>query len=116
MSRLRWWLLAAALLAVTVLWHYVIWERLVWFTGARDEAGPAYGFWSGFGGSWLPGYLGLGLLFYWHHQCNRHGCWNWGRYTTASGIRVCRRDHPDLKDHPKLTAEVIHRLHHERGQ
>lgn len=116
MARWRWWLTAAVLLTVTVAWHYVIWQRFVWLTGAKDEPGPWYGFWSGFGGSWLPGYLGLGLLFYWHHQCQQAGCWNWGRHLAAGHLRVCRHHHPDLKDYPQITAEVIRRLHHEHKQ
>lgn len=116
LPRWRIWVPAVAIAAVTVIWHSVAWQRFVWFTGARDEPGPLYGFWSGFGGSWLPGYLGLAFVVYWHHQCQRSGCWRWGRHATASGLRVCRRDHPDLKDHPRLTAEVIHRLHAEHKQ
>lgn len=65
-------------------------------TGAGNEAGKAYGFWSGFGGS-IPDFLILGglITFLRQRNCEVHRCWRLGRHQTAANHRVCRRHHPD---------------------
>lgn len=80
-------------------------------TGTVGEAGPYYGFFSGFGSIILPPFLdGLvfAALFWWHHQCAVHGCWWYARRTTAAGERACWKHHP----HKKRTADDVHAAHH----
>lgn len=63
-----------------------------WITGARDEAGRAYGFWSGFGGS-IPDFLIVGGLatYYRQHECHNATCHWPAKHTTAKGYRLCKR-------------------------
>jgi hypothetical protein len=84
-----------------------------WLTGARDESGTAYGLWSGFGGA-LPDVMIAVALAGWlrHNNCAQHRCWRLGRHPVGdSGVRTCRRHHPVLGRHGKLTAEKIASLH-----
>lgn len=85
--------------------------------GSRDESGAWYGFWSGFGGS-APDILIITALIAWwkQHNCHQHRCWRIGRHPVdGTGISTCRRHHPVLGGHGKLTAEKIRHLH-ERAQ
>ncbi len=81
-------------------------------TGAVNEAGPYYGFWSGFGSDLgeiaLIGGI-IGVLR--QHNCEVKGCLRLGRHRTAAGHKVCRRHHPD--DH--LTAGQV-REHHDQAK
>ena len=85
-------------------------------TGADNEPGKAYGFWSGFGGS-VPDVLiitGLGA-WYWQHTCHQRRCWRVGRHPAAGGtFKLCRRHHPDLMGQ-RPTLELMHRLHREHA-
>jgi hypothetical protein len=83
------------------------------FTGAKNEAGWPYGLWSGFGGA-LPDILILTALTGWlhHNNCHQHRCWRLGRHPVGdTGLRVCRRHHPELGRHGRLTASKIAELH-----
>jgi len=114
MKQLRWPLLAVAavLTACTVYWWPHVRNEFFVLAGSRDEAGGWYGFHSGFGGSWIPAYAGLLLLFWWHHQCGVHGCYWYARRTTAAGERACWRHHPE----PRRTVHDLRRAHHEAKQ
>lgn len=82
------------------------------FTGAKNEAGWPYGLWSGFGGS-VPDILILTAMvgWYWHRTCHQHRCWRIGRHPVgATGIKTCRRHHPELGNHRHLTGAAIRRL------
>lgn len=73
-------------------------------TGTVNEAGPYYGFFSGFGSDLteiaVVGAL-LGLLR--KHNCSVHGCWRIGRHKVPGTDHVCCRRHtpggaPSLQD------------------
>lgn len=84
-----------------------------WLTGARDESGTAYGLWSGFGGA-VPDVMILAAMIGWykHQNCHQHRCWRIGRHKVGdTGIVVCRRHHPVLGQHDRLTGEAIKALH-----
>jgi hypothetical protein len=94
-------------------WPHVRNEYFV-LTGARNETGGYYGLWSGFGGA-LPDVLIFSAMlgWYWHRTCHVSRCWRIGRHPAAGGaLHLCAHHHPDLAG-KTLTAEVIHRLHHE---
>jgi hypothetical protein len=82
-------------------------------TGARDESGTAYGLLSGAGGA-LPDVLMLTAIggWYLHRTCHVSRCWRAGRHPVGTtGVKTCRRHHPELRHHRRLTAERIARLH-----
>lgn len=67
-----------------------------WFmllTGANDEGGSVYGFWSGFGGS-IPDFLILGGLITLarKHNCHQQGCPRIGRHV-VDGTPWCNKHH-----------------------
>jgi hypothetical protein len=77
-------------------------------TGTVNEAGPYYGFWSGFGSDIGEIAIIGGLVtVVRRHNCEVHGCWRIGRHQTAAGHHVCRRHHPD----DRLTAENVTAAH-----
>lgn len=91
--------------------HWLGWYW--WLTGARDESGRAYGFWSGFGGS-IPDFLILGgiVTLYRHHNCHVKGCPWIGRHEyEKDGVtfKVCKTHHPAISAMP-TAAEL--REHH----
>lgn len=75
--------------------------------GLDDGSGPVYLFWSGWFGD--VGLFTVAATFLRHRNCEVHGCWRFGRHSTAAGHRVCRRHHPD--DH--LTVEGVLAAHQE---
>jgi hypothetical protein len=70
-----------------------IFHWLLALTGAKDEAGSWYGFWSGFGGS-VPDFLLLGglITLVKKHNCHQGRCWRIGRHT-VDGTPWCNRHH-----------------------
>lgn len=73
-----------------------MWHSILDFFGITDEAGPGYGFWSGFGSDLGEAAIIGGLISVLRkHNCEVHGCWRIGRHTTAAGHNVCRIHHPD---------------------
>ena len=77
-------------------------------TGTVNEAGPYYGFFSGFGSDLGEITLIGGVYALLRHgNCEVKGCWRLGRHQTAAGHKVCRRHHPD--DH--LTPGDVHAAH-----
>jgi hypothetical protein len=87
-----------------------IWDWLVAVSGARDETGAWYGFWSGFAGSNI--FLAGGLLtLYWRHCCHVHRCLRIGRHhVTGTPWVTCRKHHPAING-SKVTAQHIADAH-----
>jgi hypothetical protein len=96
--------LVCAAVAGVILW--VLHARLVghWLqvhTGTVNEAGPYYGFWSGFGSDiaefGILGAIGTGLYqLVKKVNCHEPGCWRVGTHPAAGGqFMLCYRHHPD---------------------
>jgi hypothetical protein len=83
-------------------------------TGANNEAGKAYGFWSGFGGTVLFSAVIVAPAWWWHHTCHHSPwCLRWGKYEAAGGVfRLCAAHHPDLAGQ-RPHRDLIHRMHAE---
>lgn len=79
-------------------------------TGTVNEAGPYYGFWSGFGSdlgelALVGGVITLAR----HHNCGTKGCWRIGKHKYAmNGIEhnLCRKHHP-LHTGKPVTAQEL---------
>src|SRR5271165_6758535 len=90
-------------------------------TGAVNEPGPYYGFWSGFGSDiaefGILGAIGTGLYqLVKKVNCHEPGCWRVGTHPAADGqFMLCYRHHPDYMG-KKPTHELIQRLHAERKE
>lgn len=90
-------------------------------TGIINEAGPYYGFWSGFGSDIaefsILGAIATGIYqLIRKHNCHEPGCWRIGAHPAADGqFMLCYRHHPDLHG-MKPTHELIERLHREHLQ
>jgi hypothetical protein len=88
-------------------------------TGANNEAGAAYGFWSGFGGCFLASGISTAIAlffgFYIHHTCHYSArCLRWGHHPLAGGMyKVCARHHPDHADGKRPRGLALHALHRE---
>lgn len=93
------------------IYHWFM-NFLAHISGYRNESGPVYGFWSGFGGAWVLGYAGLGLGFLWHAQCHVTHCYWPARRITAAGDRACWRHHP----HKKITEAMLLKRHRDAEQ
>lgn len=97
-----------------MIWQWLL-HAYYHVSGADNEGGTAYGSWSGIAGAtacfaWIP----ASAVIYRHNNCHQHRCWRLGRHPVGdAGIRVCRRHHPELGRHRRLTADVIAE-HHER--
>jgi hypothetical protein len=118
--RLFW--LAVILACVAVVLSYVFHNALnaAFFavTGAKDEAGPVYGTWSGFaGGLQVFEWIALGCLIYWRGTCHASPwCLRHGKYEAAGGMfKLCGHHHPDVgsRKDGESHLEMIHRLHFE---
>ena len=80
--------------------HPVYW--FLHYTGISNEAGPWYGFWSGFGSD--IGELAIlgGLVTVVRHwNCCVPGCWRLGHPDPEHGHPACRHHH-SRRDHPAL--------------
>ena len=79
-------------------------------TGTVNEAGPYYGFWSGFGSDLgelaiIGGLIGI----YRKHNCHVKGCWRIGRHPVeGTDFTVCRPHHPDKAP---TAADLRHKYH-----
>ena len=116
-------LLSAAALGI-VLW--VLNARPVdhWlgvYTGTINEAGPYYGFWSGFGAD-LSEFAIIGVVGTAIYQlvkrfnCHEPGCWRVGTHGAAEGqFLLCYRHHPDFHG-KKPTHELIEQIHREKAE
>lgn len=87
-------------------------------TGTINEAGPYYGFWSGFGSDLeelgiLGGITAAIYQLIKKHNCHEPRCWRIGQHPAADGrFMLCYRHHPDFQG-KKPTHELIERLHRE---
>lgn len=89
-----------------------VWAWIEHVTGTNNEAGTYYGFWSGFGGSFLapnPYILVTAFLVVRHHNCSQKGCWRLSRHITKDGHRLCHT-HVRLPL-SKLTLPEVHPDH-----
>jgi hypothetical protein len=129
MTMLRRHLLAAVLVTEAVVVVAVVWLLHVphlghWLQvhlGIIDEAGPYYGFWSGFGSDLAElSILGaIGTAVYQQvrkFNCHQPGCWRIGNHPAAGGqFMLCYRHHPDYQG--RLPgADLIERLHREHTE
>lgn len=110
------------LLALVVLVICYWSDSAHWFlryTGADQEGGTWYGFWSGFGGS-IPDFLILGSIVtvYRHHNCHVKGCLRLGKPVDGTPYLACPVHHPAHEGTRRsVSSEVInlaHRAHLER--
>jgi hypothetical protein len=110
--------IAAALLAISVaIAHFAMLQHwLAVHTGTVNEAGPYYGFWSGFGSDLTEfGIISVVTTGVYQlvrkYNCHEPGCWRVGTHPAANGqFLLCYRHHPDFAG-KKPTAETIRRLH-----
>jgi hypothetical protein len=110
---------AAVVLAIVWLLHVPhLGHWLQVHLGIIDEAGPYYGFWSGFGSDLAElSILGaIGTAVYQQvrkFNCHQPGCWRIGNHPAAGGqFMLCYRHHPDYQGRPP-GADLIKRLHRE---
>ncbi len=96
-------------------WH----DTQAWFlryTGANNEPGTWYGFWSGFGGS-IPDFLIVGSIVtvYRHHNCHVRGCLRLGKPVEGTPYLACSIHHPAHEGHRRsVSLDVIRRAHQAR--
>lgn len=88
-------------------------HQVLFLTGAGNEPGHIYGFWSGFGGSLLFSAMVLLPPWYYQHTCHDHfSCLRWGKHEAAGGtFKLCWRHHPDMGERPHR--KMIAQLHRE---
>src|SRR3954453_4586053 len=113
-----------AALVLATIWllhvpHLGYW--LQFHLGIVDEAGPYYGFWSGFG-STLAEISALGAIGNGVYQlvkkfnCHQPRCWRVGNHAAAGGqFMLCYRHHPDYQGR-RPGADLIERLHREHKE
>lgn len=88
-----------------MLGHFLHW--LAVHTGTVNEAGPYYGFWSGFGSD-IQEFAIFGVVFgaFRKHNCESPWCLRIGRHPTADGLHhLCHHHHPEL-GHRRSLAEI----------
>jgi hypothetical protein len=71
-----------------------IWLWALHVTGADDESGTFYGFWSGFAGD-IPLFVGV-FIFYARHICHEHGCHRLSLHHNEGPV-VCKKHNKPLK-------------------
>ena len=113
-------MVVAALVLAIVNWS----DFASWFlryTGANNEPGTWYGFWSGFGGA-IPDFLIIVTLIsvYRHHNCHVKGCPRLGKPVDGTPYLACPIHHPShAGDTRSVTEEVIalaHKAHLDRAK
>jgi hypothetical protein len=114
-------LLVAAAILAWALFPADINHWLAVHTGTINEAGPYYGFWSGFGSD-LAEFSILGAIATAAYQlvkkynCHEPGCWRVGTHPAAGGqFLLCYHHHPDYQG-TKPTHDLIVRLHQEHAK
>lgn len=76
-----------------VSWLEPLLHWLAVHTGSINEAGPYYGFWSGFGSDLGEVTLiGAVLGTYYKHNCHHPRCWRVGRHV-VDGTPWCNKHH-----------------------
>lgn len=103
---------AALIVLIATYWA----DSAHWFlryTGATDEGGTWYGFWSGFGGS-IPDFLILGSIItvYRHHNCHVKGCLRLGKPVEGTPYLACPVHHPAHHGDKRSVTEEVIRLAH----
>lgn len=102
---------------IAFLWWYY-WHQIehwiAYATGSYNTNGTAhnYNYNSGFGSIIEPPMitlLGIGAMFWWHHQCGVRGCYWYAWRKTDAGDPACWRHHP----HKGLTHADLLRRHRE---
>jgi hypothetical protein len=98
-------------LAWLLLWWPTIQPHwLAVHTGTVNEAGPYYGFFSGFGSDiGEVTILGGVITIYRGHNCHTKGCWRVGVHTTPTGYKLCKKC--VAKPKSTLTLHPIHPDH-----
>jgi hypothetical protein len=123
---LRWQLIGLVGLGLLLALGVVAWildasavnHWLAVHTGTVNEAGPYYGFWSGFGSDLaefgILGAIATGVYqLVKKYNCHEPGCWRVGSHAAAGGqFLLCYHHHPDYMGQ-KPTHEMIERLHRE---
>jgi hypothetical protein len=93
-------------------WVQSFWWWVEVHTGIRNEAGPYYAFWSGFGS--CLGYLAIfsvGINLIRTHNCDVHGCFSFRSYPVeGTPYKTCKRHHPAMSKGP-TTAEEVKQAH-----
>jgi hypothetical protein len=81
---------------VSWLPHFWYWVEV--HTGTVNEAGPYYGFFSGFGSDIAElAILGGVIQFARHANCHTKGCWRFGKPLEGTAYRLCHHCHPGHK-------------------
>jgi len=104
------------------MWWHALQHWLAVHTGTVNEAGPYYGFFSGFGSD--VGELTLlgGLIaVYRRHNCHTAWCFRLGHHDftdAATGLRwkLCRSHHPEHPGRKPPTRHHITRIHQQNTQ
>jgi len=110
--------LVAAAISAWILFPGAVNHWLGVHTGATNESGAYYGFWSGFGSDLAEfGILGaVGTAIYQlvkKYNCHEPGCWRVGTHPAAGGqFLLCYGHHPDYQG-SKPTHDLIVRKHRE---
>lgn len=91
-------------------WFAPEWHWIEVHTGTVNEAGPYYGFWSGFGSDIQEGAI-LGGVFtlYRAHNCHHAPCPRVASHTTKKGYRLCKK-HVSMHEE-ELDLHDIHLSH-----
>src|SRR5712692_2282358 len=101
--------------------HFGLGYWLQVHTGTVNEAGPYYGFWSGFGSDIAEVTILGGLIaVYKKHNCHQRWCWRMGHHALADPVtgltyNLCRRHHPDHPGSRPLTSGMVSVIHHRKG-
>jgi hypothetical protein len=125
----RWPIIAVAGLSLFIAAGIVAWvlnarDANHWLgvhTGATNEMGAYYGFWSGFGSDIAEfGILGAVATAIYQlvkkYNCHEPGCWRVGTHPAAGGqFLLCYRHHPDYHGR-KPSHDVIVRMHREHEE
>lgn len=86
------------------------WHWIEVHTGTVNEAGPYYGFWSGFGSDLGEVTMLAGLWAAWRHvNCHNKGCPRLGHHRTSEGHRLCKKC--VAKPREKLVLHQVHNDH-----
>jgi|SRR5215469_6938439 len=108
--------IASALLALIIVRHNQIWWWCEVHFGVVNEAGPYYGFWSGFGSdlgeyALLTTFFSQFSLMWKVHTCHGYWwCWRHPLFELAgSPYKVCHKHHPE----DQLTAKQALARHKE---
>jgi hypothetical protein len=94
-----------------------LWWWIEVHTGTVNEAGPYYGFFSGFGSDLGELTIAAGLFsMYWKRTCHEPRCWRPGHLMADGHTRSCWNHHPEgrprrghvLRAHQKHQERVRH--------